>query len=430
MPTSSEFIALCRAQVALLTQALGASLSIVYLTEEWVESAQTRLVPIAAYPDISIAIEQVNRLAPSSARSQVADLPSEFEFKDTTFGSPSRSNALAQQQQIILPLVHEEMVLGLLVTERDDRPWTTWERGQIQRVADTLSLACVMDQKAQWLENTHRQQRLVQTQQHDVLDNLVHQLRSPLTALRTFGKLLAKRLQPDDGNQQIANSIVRESNRLQELLQQVDGAIDISSADVLSDYESSSEPSEQPIPLLPAGVLTGSNLELESCGVVEILQPLLESATAIAQDKDVAIRTEIPDFVAPVLGNNGALREVLSNLIDNALKYTPSGGQVHVKVEQTLGWVNVWISDTGYGIPQTDLPHMFERHYRGVQAQGTIPGTGLGLAIARRLMEQMQGKIEVFSPLKNGGWISQDTDQPPSEQGTTFVVGLPVMKST
>jgi signal transduction histidine kinase len=427
MPTSSEFVALCRSQVALLTQAFGASLSIVYLTEEWVENTQTQLVAIAAYPDISVALEKVNRLAPASDRLKNEELTPELEFEATFF--PAKPNALAQQQQLILPLVHEEMVLGLLVTEREDRLWTTWERGQIQRVADTLSLACVMDQRSQWLEETHHQQRLVQRQQHDMLDNLVHQLRSPLTALRTFGKLLSKRLRPEDRNQQIANSILRESDRLQDLLQQVDGAIDLGSADLLPDYEAASEPPKQPIPLLPAGVLTASNLELEPCSVVDILQPLLESATAIAHDKGLTIRTEIPTSVASVLGNCGAVREVLSNLLDNALKYTPTGGQVHVKIDQGASWVSVWITDTGFGIPQEDLPHMFERHYRGVQAQGNIPGTGLGLAIARRLIEQMQGKIEVFSPIKNDGWISRNADQPPSGKGTTFVVGLPVRES-
>lgn len=426
MPTSSEFVALCRSQVALLTQAFGASLSIVYLTEEWVDNTQTRLIPIAAYPDISAALEKVNRLAPASERLENEGLAPELEF-EAAF-PPAKSTALAQQQQLILPLVHEDMVLGLLVTEREDRPWTPWERGHIQRVADTLSLACVLDQRSQWLEETHHQQRLAQRQQHDVLDNLVHQLRSPLTALRTFGKLLAKRLKPEDGNQQIANSILRESDRLQDLLQQVDGAIDIGSEDLLPDYEATPESPKQPIPLLPAGVLTASNLELEPCSIVDILQPLLESATAIAHDKGLAIRTAIPTSVALVMGNCGALREVLSNLLDNALKYTPLDGQVHVKVDQASSWVNVWISDTGFGIPEEDLPHMFERHYRGVQARGNIPGTGLGLAIARRLIEQMQGKIEVFSPLKNDGWISQTADQPSSGKGTTFVVRLPVME--
>lgn len=405
MPTSSEFIELCRSQIALLTQALGASLSVIYLTEELVESSQARLVPIAAYPETSGALERSNRFA----------LPPEIQALPE-IDSPS---GLTQPRQLVLPLMHEELVFGLLVTEREDRPWTTWERSQVERIASTVSLACVMDQRAQWLDQSQQQHRSRQTQQHDVLDNLLHQLKSPLTALRTFGKLLVKRLQAGDPNREIAGSILRESDRLQELLQQFDQAIDLDSVDVLA--EDSSLVS-RPIPLLPAGVLTTSELELSPCSVREILLPLIETGEAIAQEKGLKIKTAMPNSLSLVSANPGALREVLSNLIDNALKYTPSGGEVHIRAKEERDRVAVWISDTGLGIPSEDLERLFERHYRGVQANGTIPGTGLGLAIARRLLEQMHASIQVFSPLKNEGWITQG-DQPP-RQGTSFMVEL------
>lgn len=422
MPTSSEFVALCRSQIALLTQALGASLSIVYLTEELVEDAPPRLVPVVAYPDIAVALEQGRRLAlPENGETGRwgDDGTRETVAFPLVSASSGLSQQLSQQRQLVLPLMHEEMVLGLLVTEREDRAWTSWERGQVERIAQTLSLACVMDQRAQWLEQTQRQQRQVQAQQHDLMDNLLHQLRSPLTALRTFGKLLMKRIQPEDANHEVAANIVKQSDRIQDLLQQVDAALDLTDVEVIP-----TNASAQPIPLLPAGVLAQSNLELEACSIAEILQPLLASAEAIAQEKNLSIRTAIPELLPPVMANAGALREVLSNLIDNALKYTPAGGEVHVCVAVNETQVAVRVSDTGLGIPPEDLPRMFERHFRGVQAQGDIPGTGLGLAIARRLVEQMNGSIQVFSPLQKEGWISRNGDQPPHGKGTTFVVGL------
>ncbi|MBE9013723.1 GAF domain-containing sensor histidine kinase, partial [Pseudanabaenaceae cyanobacterium LEGE 13415] len=355
MPTSSEFIELCRSQIALLTQAMGASLSVIYLTEELVESSQARLMPIAAYPDTSVALERSNRLALPAA---VASLPEIDSIPE---------NRMTQPRQLVLPLIHEELVFGLLVTEREDRPWTSWERSQVERIANTLSLACVMDQRAQWLDQSQQQHRSRQSQQHDVLDNLLHQLKSPLTALRTFGKLLVKKLQVGDPNREIAGSILRESDRLQELLQQFDEAIDLDSVDVLAEDASLVG---RPIPLLPAGVLTTSNLELVPCSINEILLPLIETAAAIAQEKELSIRTDIPNFLPPVSANSGALREVLSNLIDNALKYTPSGGEVHIRAIQKRDHIGIWISDTGYGIPSEDLDRLFERHYRGVQAKG------------------------------------------------------------
>ncbi len=409
MPTSSEFVELCRSQIALLTQVLGASLSAIYLTEELVESSQARLVPVAAYPETSVALERSSRLA----------LPPAIEAFSEIDSISSSQAELTQPRQLVLPLIHEELVFGLLVTERDDRPWTSWERSQVERIAQTLALACVMDQRAQWLDQSQQQHRSRQSQQHDVLDNLLHQLKSPLTALRTFGKLLIKRLNVGDPNREIAGSILRESDRLQELLQQFDQAIDLDSIDVLAEDASLVG---RPIPLLPAGVLTNSNLELIPCSVNEILLPLVETAIAIAQEKGLSLRTDIPTSLPAVSANPGALREVLSNLIDNALKYTPSGGQVHIRANDSSDRIVIWVSDTGLGIPPEDLARLFERHYRGIQANGEIPGTGLGLAIAHRLLEQMHGSIQVFSPLKSEGWIAQD--DPPPQRGTSFVVEL------
>ncbi|MHC5832735.1 MAG: sensor histidine kinase, partial [Nostoc sp.] len=95
--------------------------------------------------------------------------------------------------------------------------------------------------------------------------------------------------------------------------------------------------------------------------------------------------------------NVKALREVLNNIIDNALKYTPTGGKILIQAgPEKANFQGIVISDNGPGIPPQDFEHLGERHYRGVQAQTEIPGTGLGLAIAKQLIEQMQGEIEVF----------------------------------
>ena len=438
LPTSSEFVALCRSQIALLTQVLGASMSVIYLTEELVEGSEARLIPVAAYPESALVLERSSPLALPPATEVVSAMPRQLsapnpvdegdEDEDDQIDQPFvslRNRLVAEPQQMMLPLVHDGMVLGLLVTERNDRPWSAWERSQIERIADTIALAYVMDQRAQWLDQTQRQQRLLQSDQHDILDNLLHQFKNPLTALRTFGKLLLRRLRPEDSNREVATSIVRESDRLQDLLKQFDHAIDLGDVDLISmELEERSSTVDRPIPLLPAGVLTSSTLTLESCNVAEILQPLLVSAEAIAQEKGLSVRSCISDNLPPVWANQGALREVLSNLIDNALKYTPSGGQAHIRVDEAGNWVLMRVSDTGSGIPPQDLPHLFERHYRGVQAKTDIPGSGLGLAIAHRLVEQMHGAIEVFSPLQNGGWISENSDQPPQDHGTTFVVKL------
>ncbi|MGB6295517.1 MAG: ATP-binding protein, partial [Rivularia sp. (in: cyanobacteria)] len=122
-----------------------------------------------------------------------------------------------------------------------------------------------------------------------------------------------------------------------------------------------------------------------------------------------------------VKGNPQALREVLSNIVDNALKYTPAGGKILIEsVQDKANFVGIAISDNGPGIPQKDLEHLGERGYRGVQAQTEIPGSGLGLTIAKQLIEQMQGEMEVFSPATRFDIKLLRTP------GSTFIVRLPV----
>jgi signal transduction histidine kinase len=135
---------------------------------------------------------------------------------------------------------------------------------------------------------------------------------------------------------------------------------------------------------------------------------------------------------------------VLHNLLENAVKYTPSAGHIFiatfsnesetelsVESEDQYSWLEIAITDTGFGIPQQDLPYLFERHYRGVQAEGTIPGSGLGLAIAKTLVEQMQGTIQVMSPadltrVKTAESAAEFASLFMDRPGTTFVVQLAI----
>ncbi|HEY9621887.1 MAG TPA: GAF domain-containing sensor histidine kinase [Crinalium sp.] len=472
---SPEFVALCRSQVA-LTQGLGASLSVVYLTEDLTDIPNTKLIPIAAYPDAAESWEPgqvLSLLSPGANRgSTQARLLNSGSSQSTgrstgaTYRSalPAAGNSqnipfeadqeLLPQQQIVLPLIHDDVVMGLLVTARTDRAWTDREQTQVERIASTLSLACVLDQRSQWLDHDLRQQRLLRSQQHDIFDDLLHQFRNPLTALRTFGKLLVRRLLPGDPNRDVATGIVQESDRLQELLKQFDRAIDLGESDLLPMLPSAptswdSQPDEtttshpvdvdvsgqaKSLPLLPSTrFLAGTEITLEQHTVAEVLTPLLDSANAIAQDRQLTLQIHLPTSLPSIRTDTRTLREVLSNLIDNALKYTPTGGTVYVwasdEPDVKPDMLAIAVSDTGPGIPSEDLAHLFERHYRGVQANTDIPGTGLGLAIARDLIHQLDSEIEVYSPassstLANPFHPGPDSDSTPNS-GTTVVVWLP-----
>jgi signal transduction histidine kinase len=464
--TGSEFLALCREQMALLAQGLGASLSVVYLTQELVETSanETKLIPVVVYPETAVhSLEQTLALPNQKTKLLTAgddtsnDVGKSVEINDTE-SSSDHQEYLLSGDQIILPLSHEDVMLGLLVTSREDRTWNEQERSEVEKIAQTLSLACVLDQRRAWLQQQLHQQQILQEKQQDLLDNLLHQFRNPLTALRTFGKLLLKRLRPGDANREVAANIVGESDRLQELLQQFDAVIDLTVADlgqpVLPQKEVFVEATVEPekpeankkVPVTSIATLreppstsyypqhwlskekealllpqAGDNES--DCFIADVLQPVLFSAMAIAQERNLHLIAEIPPELPPVHVNIKALREVLSNIIDNALKYTPSSGSILIKAGRQKGdFQGIAISDNGPGIPPQDLEHLGERRYRGVQAETNIPGTGLGLAIAKQLIEQMSGEIEIFSPAISSSITSPDT------LGTTFIIWLPLAK--
>lgn len=413
----------------------------VYLSKDLPAQQQGELIPIIIYPEDSAqnlqpvtlqlpASDTVQTLSSSpSLPAQPANILSELE-KDAFWSDDTLSTtalALSQAQQVVIPLIHEEMVLGLLVAAREHRSWSQVEQSQLQQIADTLALACILDQRSQWLANAQYQQRALQAEKQQTLSNLLHQFRNPLTALKTLGKLLHKRFGEDDSNRKIAASIVEQSDRLEEMLRQFDGALDLGEAAIEPlDADAWVSPPSPPPPALPPSLPLGEEeLHLQPCQLADILQPLVQSAAGRVDQKNLRLTVRISSDLPPIQADIRALREVCSNLLDNALKYTPAGGEVCIEVHRQvpdggLPGQLLLISDSGPGIPQTDLARVFERQYRGIQAHTDIPGTGLGLAIAKTLVKQMQGDIQAFSPR-----IDQPDQSTLTAPGSTFLVKLP-----
>jgi len=132
-----------------------------------------------------------------------------------------------------------------------------------------------------------------------------------------------------------------------------------------------------------------------------------------AEEKGVALVHQRCSDQLVVWGTEGGLDRVFTNLISNAVKYTPSGGSVTVTLRQVDGQAQVEVADTGIGIPENALPHLFEEFYRAPNAKASDEvGTGLGLSIVKDLVERYGGRIEVESEV---------------EKGTTFTITFPVL---
>jgi signal transduction histidine kinase len=385
----------------LVANSLGADLGVVYLTKDTATAPANHLEPLVYYPETPANqllansqpwLEAIpNKALPADSRSAVSPVVAAI---------PSRKSA----QKFFQPLTDEGTILGLLMTIRSDRPWSKHERSQIEQVGRTIVLALNIDRERQWATQVLQEQRQLQSRQQALLHNLLHQLRNPLTAIYTFGKLLLKRLPSGDANQRVATNILRESEHLKELLQQLDSAI-----------EPVAEIPTLPGQTSPLSLLPSSSLQLQPCDIAELLEPILANAAEVAREKQLSFLVRMPPQVPLAMTSRSAVREVLNNLIDNALKYTPQGS-IQVIVKPLPHQLSIAIRDTGLGIPADDLPQLFQRSYRGAQANGAIPGSGLGLSIAKDLVAQMGGTIEVESP------VTDDRESP----GTQFTVRLPL----
>lgn len=364
LAASPDLVALARSQIILLTQTLGAVASAIYITENVADGMPPNLIEVAVFPEDGVMA-----------------LPE--AFSETLPILAMGSGGLVRQRRFVLPLMYEEAILGFLMTGRDDRDWLEYEQSQIQQIANTLAIACALDRRNQWLVNN--QQRNYE-EQSNFFASLLHQLRNPLTAIRTFAQLLSRRIVESDPNQKFVTGILRETQHIQDLLSEAD----------------------RPAPLLlpqaehEKALLPAATLELAPVDLSEILDAIANFASAIAQDRNIQFLSNIPDHLPKVLGNESGLREAIGNLVENALKYTPERGYVLLGVEVKPDTIYIYVQDTGVGIPDADLPRLFERNFRGRQADGDILGTGLGLAIANELVQKMEGSIHVISQVGKG----------------------------
>lgn len=416
---SQDFIALCQSQVMLLAKTLQADWSGVYLTSE--EKGQpVNLIPVVIYP-----LQETTQRS-SNNQIQLGEQKEEVTLANLSKSLPidlSRSLIISENDsfdskdyQIVLPLVYQEVVLGVLVTRREAYPWKPEEFSQVEKIADTLAIARLLDQRQRWYHEQLKQKHLEQQKESDRLDDLFHQLRNPLTALKVFGKLLFKRLGKDEENLSIVNNIVQEGEHLQELIKEFENNRKriVDDKQMITLNTESVAVSEQNSLSLPPS----QSLELTSVYLKDILETVVMAAESIAENKGINLNFVTSAHLDPVLGNCLALREIFSNLIDNSIKYTSTTGEVNIelglsKTINNKNYQGILIEDTGYGIPPEDQAHIFERHYRGIQENSEISGSGLGLAIVKDLVTQMGGIIELYSP------INLETNT-----GTRFIVWL------
>ncbi|MGL5035199.1 MAG: histidine kinase dimerization/phospho-acceptor domain-containing protein, partial [Microcystaceae cyanobacterium] len=326
---STALINLCQAQVRLLQQCLQLDRCEVYVTErEWAGTtaipAEETFIPLVIYPQTEKAFVSMAGFSGLPQESGLKTLGSSASFLSPgnkeaialppphSLGSPPMPSAallLSMEQPLVLPLIYQEEMMGVLVTERRGNPWQSQELQQLELATQTLAIACQLDRGQSWYAIQFEQQQVRQKWERDRFDDLLHQLRNPLTALKTFSKLLFKRLGKEEKVQTIVQGIVREGEHLQALLQsfetQIGELVEPDHPEVWETKAQREELGETPIPLL----LPSQNLLLTALEIKPILSLVLFAETAIATESQINLQSDLPDL-PPIRGEANALREV------------------------------------------------------------------------------------------------------------------------
>jgi signal transduction histidine kinase len=212
--------------------------------------------------------------------------------------------------------------------------------------------------------------------QSDLIAEIVHELRTPLAALTAAAHLLQRPDLPSEQHTKLGQTILQEVQRLN---------------DLTTDFLELSR--------LESG---RTHFKREPVHLGGLVQESLELVRAQAASREIELKTEIDESVVPVYGDRKILKQLLLNLLTNAIKYSHPGDVVTVVLRSEDAEVLMEVRDTGRGISTEDQERLFQRFYRAGDGEDDVQGTGLGLVIAKRIAESHEGSITVESTLGEG----------------------------
>jgi signal transduction histidine kinase len=227
-----------------------------------------------------------------------------------------------------------------------------------------------------------------QKSQRDFVANVSHELKTPLTSIQGFAQaIMDGTVETPEARKQAAEVIYNESGRMHRM-----------ALDLLD------------LARMDAGIV---NLQMSPIDVCALLNGVVEKFAPMASRAGVALNARFGNDLPQLFGDGDRLAQVFTNLVDNALKFTPQGGSITLRAVHDRNEIQVAVDDTGKGIPKEDVPHIFDRFYQAdlARAGGEHHGAGLGLAIVDEIVAAHGGRISVRSALG---------------RGTAFIVHLPL----
>ncbi len=215
----------------------------------------------------------------------------------------------------------------------------------------------------------------------NILSITSHDLKSPLAAVESYNQVLLSGFAGEISEKQ-KQILERNSQRIKELLNLIDNILDISR-------------------------IEAAQLEKEPTSLQEIALDVAETIRPLAEEKGIELKLKIPSTLPQIKGSKVRLQQVFTNLLGNAVKFTPNQGVISLKLEDEDGFIKAEVADTGVGISEKDLPRIFDDFYRGMDTE--FKGAGLGLSICKKIIEAHGGRIWAESPCPETGKGSKFT---------------------
>ncbi|MED1468094.1 ATP-binding protein [Bacillus salipaludis] len=226
------------------------------------------------------------------------------------------------------------------------------------------------------------EERLLEKMRRDFIANVSHELRTPISMLQGYSEAIVDDIaETQEEKKEMAKVIYDESLRMGRLVNEL---LDLAR--------------------MEAGHI---QLTVEEVNLSSFINRIIHKFQGLAKEHEILLSSNIGNIVSPISFDPDRIEQVLTNLIDNAIRHTPKDGRVTLKVSEENNRIVMEVSDSGSGIPEEDLPFVFERFYKADKARTRgRSGTGLGLAIAKNIIEAHRGHISVHSKIGQGTTFS------------------------